>query len=275
MAPSATITTITTTTLITTITALASTTILQAMSHLELASMLLIPILFLRHSMHPLLSSFPGEFPARPQCPPQTSTAHSHGQGSPLGRNLMGSLWQEGGRQDSRLYEGSPLHSRGNYTGLDQQPLHQINWDPHYQQSPKPCYDPFTFQSHPEVHEKKRHPPWGRQAHSSPRGLSTSSLPPLPQHSLPSLTSHNNHLPPVPQHQEPPALGRYQELRERMFVNLCCIFPTDLLSHNALKSSSSSESVARVWGLRVVTSEIKTCALLGRRGRSSKKQVAV
>lgn len=181
------------------------------------------------HLQHPLLSSFPGEFPASPQCPPQTSTAYSHGQGSPLGRNLMGSRWQEGGLQDSRLYEGSPLHSRGSYTGLDQQPLHQINWEPRYQQTPKPCYDPFTFQSHPEVHEKKRQPPWGRQAHSSPRGLSTSSLPPLPHHSLPSLTSHNNHLPSMPQHQEPPALGRYQELRERMFVNLCCIFPTDLV----------------------------------------------
>ncbi|XP_022596929.1 probable ribonuclease ZC3H12C [Seriola dumerili] len=181
------------------------------------------------HLQHPSLSGFPGEFPARPQCPPQPPPAHSHPRSSPLGRHLMGSLWQEGGLQDSRVYEGSPLHSRRNYAGLNQQPQHQTNWDPRYQQSPKPCYDLFTFQSHPEVHEKDRHPLWGRQAHSSPRGLSTSSLPPLPQLSLPSITPHKSHLPSLPQHQEPPALGRYQDLRERMFVNLCCIFPTDLV----------------------------------------------
>ncbi|XP_040913542.1 probable ribonuclease ZC3H12C [Toxotes jaculatrix] len=181
------------------------------------------------HLQHPSLSSFPGEFPARPQCPPQTSPAHSLSQSSPLGSNLMGSLWKEGGLQDSRVYEGSPLHSRRNYSGLNQQPLHQINWDPHYQQSSKPRYDLFTFQSHPEIREKDQHSLWGRQAHSSPRGLSTSSLPPVPQLPLPSINSHNSHLPPVLQHQEPSALGRYQDLRERMFVNLCSIFPPDLV----------------------------------------------
>uniref|UniRef100_A0A8C9YC32 Uncharacterized protein n=1 Tax=Sander lucioperca TaxID=283035 RepID=A0A8C9YC32_SANLU len=146
------------------------------------------------HLRHPLLSSFPGEFPARS---PQTSTAHSHSQS-----NLMGSLWQEGGLQDPEVYKGSPLHSRRNHSGLNQQPQHQINWDPHYQQPPKPCYDPYGFQSLPEVHEKAWHSPWGRQAHSSPRGLSQ---------------------------QEPPVLGQYQDLRERVFVNLCRIFPPDLV----------------------------------------------
>ncbi|GAA6225245.1 probable ribonuclease ZC3H12C [Lates japonicus] len=141
----------------------------------------------------------------------------------------MGSLWQGGGLQDSRAYEGSPLNSRRNYSGLNQQPQHQIKWDPHYQQTHKPCYGLFTFQSHPEVHEKDRHSLWGRQAHSSPHGLSKSSLPPLPQLSLPSITSRKSHLPSVHQHQEPPALGRYQDLRERMFVNLCGIFPPDLV----------------------------------------------
>uniref|UniRef100_A0A8C9YGT5 C3H1-type domain-containing protein n=1 Tax=Sander lucioperca TaxID=283035 RepID=A0A8C9YGT5_SANLU len=135
------------------------------------------------HLRHPLLSSFPGEFPARS---PQTSTAHSHSQS-----NLMGSLWQEGGLQDPEVYKGSPLHSRRNHSGLNQQPQHQINWDPHYQQPPKPCYDPYGFQSLPEVHEKAWHSPWGRQ--------------------------------------EPPVLGQYQDLRERVFVNLCRIFPPDLV----------------------------------------------
>ncbi|XP_044073747.1 probable ribonuclease ZC3H12C [Siniperca chuatsi] len=175
---------------------------------------------------HPLLSSFPGEFPSRP---PQASTSHSHSQSPPLGRNVMGSLWQEGGLQESQVYKGSPLHSRRNHSGLNQQPQHQINWDPHYQQSPKPCYDLFAFPSLPEVHEKTWHSPWGRQAHSSPRGLSASSLLPLPQLSLPPITTHKSHLPSVPQHQEPSALGRYQDLRERVFTNLCRIFPPDLV----------------------------------------------
>lgn len=178
------------------------------------------------HLQHPLLSSFPGEFAARP---PQTSTAHSHSQSSPLGRNVMGSLWQEGGLQDSQVYKGSPLHSRRNLSGINQQPQHQIDWDPHYQQPPKPRYDSFPFQSLPEVHEKPWHSPWGRQVHSSPHGLSASSLSPVPQLSLPSITTHKSHLPPVTQQQEPPALGRYQDLRERVFVNLCRIFPPDLV----------------------------------------------
>ncbi|XP_031729860.1 ribonuclease ZC3H12A-like [Anarrhichthys ocellatus] len=178
------------------------------------------------HLQHPLLSSFPGEFPARP---PQASGAHSHSQGSPLSRNLMASLWQEGGLQDSQVYNGSPLHSQINHSGLNQQPQHEVNWDPHYQQSPKPCYDPYAFQRLPEVLEKAWHSPWGRQTYSSPRGLSASSLPPLPQLSLPPITAHKSHLSPAPQHQEPPALGRYQDLRERVFVNLCRIFPPDLV----------------------------------------------
>ncbi|XP_051260747.1 endoribonuclease ZC3H12A-like [Dicentrarchus labrax] len=181
------------------------------------------------HPQHPALSNFPGEYQTRPPRPPQASTSHSHSQSSPLGRNVMGSLWQEGGLQDPQVYKGSPLNFRRNHSGLNQQPQHQINWDPHYQQSPKPCYDLFAFQSLPEVHEKAWHSPWGRQAHSSPRGLSASSLPPLPQLSLPSITTHKSHLPSVPQHQEPPGLGRYQDLRERVFVNLCRIFPPDLV----------------------------------------------
>jgi len=168
------------------------------------------------HLQHPLLSSFPGEFPA---CPPQG--AHSHSQSSPFGQDLMTSIWQEGGLQESQVYKGSPLHSRTNHSGLNQQPQLPVNWDWDYHQSPKPRYDPYTFQSLPEVLEKAWHSPWARQTHSSPRGL-----PPPPQLSLPPITAHRS---PAPQHQEPPALGRYQDLRERVFVNLCRIFPPDLV----------------------------------------------
>uniref|UniRef100_UPI0037E85E42 probable ribonuclease ZC3H12C n=1 Tax=Semicossyphus pulcher TaxID=241346 RepID=UPI0037E85E42 len=175
---------------------------------------------------HPLLSNFPGEFPVRP---PPTSTAHFYSQSSPLGRSVMGSPWQEGGLQDSQMYKGSPINSRRSHPGLNQQPQNQLNWDSHYQQSPKPSFDVFGFQSLPEVQEKAWHSPWGRQVHSSPRGLSASSLPPLSQLSLPSIPAHKSHLSSVTQHQEPPALGRYQDLRERVFVNLCHIFPPDLV----------------------------------------------
>ncbi|KAM4559257.1 putative ribonuclease ZC3H12C [Odontesthes bonariensis] len=172
---------------------------------------------------HPSLSSIPGELPPRPL---PTSTAHSQPQNFPLRRNLMASLWQEGGLQDSRVYEGSPLYSRRNYSELNQ---HQTSWDPNYQPSTKPYFSPFSYNSFPSLHGKAWHSPWGQQAHSSPCGLSASNLPPLPQQSLPSISAHKSHLPPAPQHLEPSSLGRYQDLRERVFVNLCGIFPPDLV----------------------------------------------
>uniref|UniRef100_A0AAQ6AFI4 C3H1-type domain-containing protein n=1 Tax=Amphiprion ocellaris TaxID=80972 RepID=A0AAQ6AFI4_AMPOC len=175
----------------------------------------------------PLLSSFVGDLPLRPPHPPLPSTTHSQPQSSPFSRNLMGSLWQEGGLQDSRVYEGSPLQSRRSYSGLNQKPQHQINWDTNCQATPNPCYDPFSYKSLPQVHGKSWCSPWSQQALSSPHSLSAASLP--PQQPLPSIATHKTHLPPAPQHQEPPALGRYQDLRERVFANLCGIFPPDLV----------------------------------------------
>uniref|UniRef100_A0A3B4CLS0 C3H1-type domain-containing protein n=1 Tax=Pygocentrus nattereri TaxID=42514 RepID=A0A3B4CLS0_PYGNA len=63
------------------------------------------------------------------------------------------------------------------------------SWDPYYRQPPQPCYEPFTFQSLPENREQTWRAPWGR----------------------------------------PPAVSRYQEVREKVFVNLCNIFPTELV----------------------------------------------
>lgn len=167
---------------------------------------------------HPLLASFPGELQPRPP-PPIPTTTRPQSQSSALSHNLMGSLWQDCGLQDSRMYKDSPLHSR-NYSALNQQPQPQANWDPNYQHSPKPSYDLFSYKSLPGVHGKPWHSLWGQPVHSSPRGLSASSLPTHPQQSR---------LPPAPQHQEPPGLGRYQDLREQVFVNLCGIFPPDLV----------------------------------------------
>ncbi|XP_017285646.1 probable ribonuclease ZC3H12C [Kryptolebias marmoratus] len=167
-----------------------------------------------------LLNSFPGELTSRPA---QTSTPHSHSQSSPFSCNLM--PLQEGELQDSRVYNGSPFNSNRNYFGLNQQPQHQISLDSNYQPSTKPCYDLFSYKSFPPLHGKGWHSPWGQQVHASPCGLS----PPLPQQPLRSITSHKNHMLSEPQYSENRALDRYQELRERIFVNLCGIFPLDLV----------------------------------------------
>ncbi|CAJ1079091.1 probable ribonuclease ZC3H12C [Xyrichtys novacula] len=174
---------------------------------------------------HHLLSGFPGEFSVRP---PQAPTTHSYSQISQR-HNVMDSPWQMGGLQDPHVYKGSPVHSKSNHPGLNQQPQHQLNWGGLHQQSPKPSFDLLTFQSLPKVQEKSWHSPWERQVHSSPHALSASSLPTFPQLSSPSITAHKSPLHSVPQHQEPPALGRYQDLREKMFVNLSRIFPPDLV----------------------------------------------
>lgn len=148
---------------------------------------------------HSPLTSFPGELPA----------IHSHPQNSPLRLNRRSPLWQDAGFQDA---QESPRFSRRGFSGLNQQPQHHRSWEAHYQPSPKPRCDSFS-----------RPPdgsPWGRPALSS-----ASRLPPLPQAS----GRDGGRLPPLLQQQEPPPLGRYQELRERLFVNLCGIFPPDLV----------------------------------------------
>lgn len=167
-----------------------------------------------------LLNSFPGELPSLPA---QTSTAHSHSPSSPFSCNLM--PLQEGELQDSKVYNGSPFNSKRNYFELNQQPQHQNNWNSNYLPSPKPCYDPFSYKSFPPLHGKGWHSPWAQQVHSSPCGLSSS----LPQQSLHSITSHKNHLLSELQYSENQALSQYQDLRERIFVNLCGIFPPDLV----------------------------------------------
>lgn len=167
-----------------------------------------------------LLNSFPGELTSLPA---QTSTAYSHSQSSPFSCNLM--PLQEGELQDSKVYKGSPFNSKRNYFGLNQQPQHQNNWNSNYLPSPKPCYDPFSYKSFPPLHGKGWHSPWGQQVNSSPWGLSSS----LPQQSLHSITSHKNHLLSESQYSENQALSRYQDLRERIFINLCGIFPPDLV----------------------------------------------
>ncbi|XP_056144864.1 probable ribonuclease ZC3H12C [Lampris incognitus] len=190
------------------------------------------PIAFLQPPLQqPSLDSrlgCPGEYPAPPASSPLSSAPHLQSQSSPLCHNLLFSPWRESGFQDSRFYEESPLHSMRGYRELNQ---HLSNWGPHYQQPPKPFYDPLTFQSLPESREKALPSVWGRHTHPSPRGLSTSHLSQLlPPSQTPGFpTPHNSHPPSALQHQEPPGLGWYQDLREKVFVNLCNIFPPDLV----------------------------------------------
>lgn len=167
-----------------------------------------------------LLKSFPEELTSRSA---QTYTAHSHSKSSAFSCNLM--PLQEGELQDSRGYNESPFYSKRNYFELNQQPQHQPHWDSHFPPSPKPCYDQFSYKSFPPLHGKGWHSSWGQQVHSSPYGLSSS----LQQPSLQSIPSHKNHLVSEPQYLENHALGQYQDLRERMYVNLCGIFPPDLV----------------------------------------------
>ncbi|KAF6730315.1 putative ribonuclease ZC3H12C [Oryzias melastigma] len=168
----------------------------------------------------PWLSSFPME--------PTSYSTQTSTVGSPLRRDPMASLWKEREFQDSKMYEGSPLYSRTKDLGLNQQPPHPINWSSNHQPVPKTCYDLFSYRSFPPVHGKTWQPQWSQQ--TSPRTLPEASLPFFPQQYLPSISGHKSPLPPSPPHSEPTAAsGHYRDLRERMFDNLCGIFPPDLV----------------------------------------------
>ncbi|XP_054643942.1 probable ribonuclease ZC3H12C [Dunckerocampus dactyliophorus] len=163
------------------------------------------------HLQHSVLSRYPGECLGPIIRPLQTSSARTFSQGSLLGCSLTNSLWKEDRLQDTRAYEGSHFPPRRNYSELQQQQQqHQLNWDQHYQHPPRPCYDLFPFENLPEGPEKVWSSPWSR--HSSPRHLAVQ--PPLPSAIL---------------QQEPSYMGQYQDQRERVYLNLCGIFPADMV----------------------------------------------
>ncbi|XP_057707927.1 probable ribonuclease ZC3H12C [Corythoichthys intestinalis] len=152
----------------------------------------------------PLLRRYPGECPTLR--PTQTSTLSQCSL-------LASSFWQEEGLQDSsRYHQGSPFPARRNHSGLQA----QMNWDQHYLQPPRPCYDLFPLPNPPSASEKVWSSPW-MSRHSSPRGLA-----PLPQMSFPSpLQPRQQSL------QEESSVAH--DRRERVFLNLCGIFPADLV----------------------------------------------
>ncbi|KAM4730975.1 putative ribonuclease ZC3H12C [Anableps anableps] len=176
------------------------------------------------HHQHLLRGNYPGE---QPPHLPQTSAAHPHSQNSHFSPNVLTS-W-DSDLQDSTIFKGSPLNCGRNYSGSIQHPQHKTLWDSNHESSSRPCYDMFSYKSFPPLHGKGWHSAWGQQLPSSPHGLSASSVPPPQQQSLRSITTHRNHL--QNEHHYPGHLssGQYQDLRERVFVNLCAIFPPDLV----------------------------------------------
>ncbi|KAJ8003716.1 hypothetical protein DPEC_G00151250 [Dallia pectoralis] len=102
---------------------------------------------------------------------------------------------------DSRLYERSPRPQRS-----------AVSWGPYGRQAPQNRYD--AYQSLPEMADVG----WGHT--SSWRQTSHSYCSPPPSH----LSMPPHHI-----HQEPPALSRYGDLREKVYLNLCNIFPSELV----------------------------------------------
>ncbi|XP_077197732.1 putative ribonuclease ZC3H12C isoform X2 [Paroedura picta] len=145
------------------------------------------------HLQHPTLgarSSCPGDYPT-----PQSS---QHSKNVHLGRALVSTRVDS--ISDSRLYDNSPLKQRKYYSGQDG----LGSWDRQgygidaygYRQTyslpsnpSQPCYEQFAFQSLPEPQDQ----PWRIYC----------GMP-----------------------QDPP---RYQDSREKVYINLCNIFPPDLV----------------------------------------------
>ncbi|XP_046493952.1 probable ribonuclease ZC3H12C isoform X1 [Equus quagga] len=146
------------------------------------------------HLQHPAVgarSSCPGDYPSPP------SSAHS--KAPHLGRSLVATRIDS--ISDSRLYDSSPSRQRKPYSrqeGLGSWDRQSYGIDVYgYRQtyslpdnSTQPCYEQFTFQSLPEQQE----PTWR-----------------IPYCGMP---------------QDPP---RYQDSREKIYINLCNIFPPDLV----------------------------------------------
>lgn len=186
---------------------------------------------------HQRLGNYHGEQPPRL---PQTSIAHPHSQNSSFSPNLLTS-W-EGDLQDSTIYKGSPLNSRRNCSGSTQHPQHRTHWDSNHESPSRPCYDLFSYKSFPPLHGKGWHSHWGQQPPSSHHGLSASSAPPPLQQSLRSITTQRNHLQNERHYSGHLSSGQYQDLRERVFLNLCAIFPPDLVRKVMTKNPHMSDA---------------------------------
>lgn len=191
----------------------------------------------LQHQPLATRSSCPGDYQSLPQ-------PNRQPPGSPLGRCLAPTLAES--VSDSRLYEhlSTPHHHH--------RPKAVPGWDSYYRPS---RYEPSAFQSLPDTRPSSWHaPPWPQdgytQHHASHPALHPSpthylSHPPPPAHSPhPPYAPHTSHLavpshappPYAPQHPGSPVHGRYEDVRETAFVNLCNIFPPELVSRVMARS---------------------------------------
>ncbi|KAM4560184.1 putative ribonuclease ZC3H12C isoform 1-T2 [Odontesthes bonariensis] len=190
----------------------------------------------LQHQPLAARSSCPGDYQSLPQSSP-------HPPGSPLGRCLAPTRAES--VSDSHLCEHLST-SHHHY-----RPKALPSWDTYYRQLPLPPsrYEPSAYQSLPDTRQSSWHtPPWQQdgytQHHSSHPALHPSPThflnhPPPPAHSPhPSYSpqsshlAHPSHAPPpyVAPHPESPAHSCYGDVREKVYINLCNIFPSELVS---------------------------------------------
>ncbi|XP_067116381.1 probable ribonuclease ZC3H12C [Osmerus mordax] len=193
----------------------------------------------LQHQTVGARSSCPGDYPS-------LAPTSLHPPGSPLARCLASTRVES--VSDSRLYE----HPLAPPPSLSHHQKPFSSWDPQYRQPPAPRYEPPSCQSLPESRQSGWHgstsawgwdrytqappPPPPAHPHYPPYHSSTplpSHTPHLPHPSHMPPPSHTPHPPPhplrPPLHQEPPSLSRLDEAREKVYVDLCNIFPSELV----------------------------------------------
>lgn len=189
-------------------------------------------------------SSCPGDYHSLTQSNP-------HPPGSPLGRCLAPTRVES--VSDSHLYDHlSTSHHHHRPKALP-------SWDTYYRQTP-PRYE-SAYQNLPDTRQSSWHaPPWAQDSYTQ----HPSTLHPSPTHYLnhPPPQAHPAHPPhpsstPLPpyqpngphltvpsrppssymsQHPESPAHSRYGDMREIVYINLCNIFPSELVSRVMARS---------------------------------------
>lgn len=190
-------------------------------------------------------SSCPGDYHSLPQSAP-------HPPGSPLGRCLAPT--RAGSASDSHLYEHLSTLSTSHHHHRTKPPP---SWDAYYRHPPFPAsrYEPSAYQSLPDSHQPSWHGgAWAQdgygQHHPPHAGLhpSPAHYGPPAHSAHPSSSSHQTyphhllvppHAPPLPylqQHPESPTRSRYGDAREKVYVNLCNIFPAELVGRVMARS---------------------------------------
>lgn len=185
---------------------------------------------------------------SRSSCPGDYHSLHQpHPPGSPLGRCLAPRAESV---SDSHLYEhlSAPPHRH--------RPKTLPSWDTYYRQPslPPSRYEPSTFQSLPDTRQSPWHtPPWSQDSyarhHSSHPALHPSptrylSHAPHPAHP-PHPAYHRSHLEVpshTPQHPDSPARSRLTDVREKVYINLCNIFPSELVSRVMARSPHATDA---------------------------------